>query len=187
MNTLQEVISVAGLGVLEFVFQNTSEEGSLPDVLCFRCPKILSVLRLCSGGRKASVDFICLPPVISAAKNEPSVKDKSQHLNIPNYQGGTHFCCHSEAGTNPDTLSIWWTRCQQISRQAVPRQRQPRGRLQKTVLCLPCPPASSSRCCWLSLCFRARKGKARGLKNRTEYLSSVAGQGIVGRLGVTFH
>lgn len=111
------------------------------------------------GGRLPWISFVW-PPVISAAKNEPSVKDKSQHLNIPNYQGGTHFCCHSEAGTNPDTLSIWWTRCQQISRQAVPRQRQPRGRLQKTVLCLPCPPESSSRCCWLSLCFRARKGKA---------------------------
>lgn len=139
MNTLQEVIFVAGLGVLEFVFQNTSEEGSLPDVLCFRCPKILSALRLCSGGRKASVDFICLPPVISAAKNEPSVKHKSQHLNIPNYQGGTHFCCHAEAGTNPDTLSIWWTRCQQISRQAVPRQRQPRAIFRKQFCAFPVP------------------------------------------------
>lgn len=39
--------------------------------------------------------------------------------------------------------------------------------------------------CWLSLYFRARKGKAQGLQNRTKYLQSVAGQDITGRLALT--
>lgn len=84
---------------------------ALTDVLCFRCPKIPSAPLLCSGeegGRKAPVDFICLLPVSSAAKNEePRVKNKSQHLSIPNYQGGTHFCCHSKAGNkHKDTINL---------------------------------------------------------------------------------
>lgn len=116
---MSERISVAGLCVLGFVFQNTSEQGSLPDGLCFRCPKTLS----CSCLLRKE-DFICLLPVISAAKNEPGVRNKSQHLNIPNYQGGTHLCCHSKAG-NKHTIN---------SADRMPTDKPPGSRKAKAVV-----------------------------------------------------
>lgn len=58
---------------------------------------------LSPGGRK--LPWISgLLPVSPAIRNETSVKDKFQHLNIPNYQAGSHFAATQKLETNTNTL-----------------------------------------------------------------------------------
>lgn len=98
-----------GLGC---VYLSLSSRKLLTKVLVSNAPGSSLLFFLSSGGRNASPDFICLLPVSPAFRNEPSVKDKSQHLNIPNYQAGSHFPATQKLETNTNILSIWWTECQ---------------------------------------------------------------------------
>lgn len=135
----------------------------------------------------------CLLPVSPAIRNKPSVKAKSQHLNIPNYQAGSHFAATQRLETNTNTLSIWLDRMPTDKEPDSPQAKatvlwKPQlATLQGSALGLRCPLELTSRCYRLRLCFRVRKGKLQGLQNRTEYLLSVARQGIMGRTGVTLH
>lgn len=73
-------------------------------------------------------DFICLLPVISAAKNEPGVQEQVSTFEHSRLPGWDPFVLPPPK-PETNTLSIWRTGCQQISHQAVARQRRSCHRL----------------------------------------------------------
>lgn len=146
---------------------------------------------LSSGGRKASLDFrfaSCEPchfgmkPVWRTSFNIWTFQTTRLGPILLPLRSWKQTQTHYQFG-GPDA-----NRQQLNSPQAkATALRKPQLTTLGSALCLPCPLQLVSRCCWLLLCFRVRKGKVWGLHNRTEYVSSVARWGIMGRTGVTFH